>query len=66
MGGGTLLEGAARRLAVVLGTETITPTGTSRNWEQEVGDMYQIYAMLGLIVMTWGAAMWASNSEERG
>jgi hypothetical protein len=26
--------------------------------------MYQVYAMLGLMIMTWGLAIWASLSEE--
>ncbi len=25
--------------------------------------MYQIYSLLGLMVMTWGLAIWASFSE---
>lgn len=29
----------------------------------EVSQMYQIYAMLALMMMTWGAAMWASNTD---
>lgn len=27
--------------------------------------MYQIYSLLGLMVMTWGIAIWASLSENQ-
>lgn len=27
--------------------------------------MYQVYAMLGLMMMTWGLAIWASLPEEQ-
>jgi hypothetical protein len=27
--------------------------------------MYQIYSLLGLMLMTWGIAIWASMSEDR-
>jgi hypothetical protein len=27
--------------------------------------MYQIYSLLGLMVMTWGIAIWASMPEDR-
>ncbi len=33
--------------------------------ESEVSEMYQIYAMLGVMLMTWVAAIWASNVEEK-
>jgi len=34
--------------------------------EREVSEMYQIIALLGLMFFTWGAAIWASNSEVKG
>jgi hypothetical protein len=31
--------------------------------EREVSVMYQIYALLGLMVMTWGACIYSSMAE---
>jgi hypothetical protein len=42
--------------------------GGFRNYgvtEREVSKMYQIYSMLGLMLIVWGVAIWASFPEEQ-
>jgi hypothetical protein len=43
------------------GDEEIT---TPRN-ERKVNAMYQIYSLIGLMVLTWAIAIWASFPEEQ-
>ena len=40
-------------------------TADCEDSEREVSEMYQIIALLGLMVFTWGVAIWASNIEEK-
>ena len=38
---------------------------TRRGTESEVIDMYQIYSLVGIIVLLWGITIWASIPEEQ-
>lgn len=33
--------------------------------ESEVTDMYQIYSLVGIVVLLWGITIWASIPEEQ-
>jgi hypothetical protein len=33
--------------------------------EREVMDMYQIYSLVGIVVLLWGITIWASIPEEQ-
>ncbi len=37
---------------------------TERVTEKEVSHMYQIYSLVGIIVLLWGITIWASIPEE--
>jgi hypothetical protein len=37
-----------------------------RSMEREANEMYPILALLGLMFLTWGAAIWTSVREEKG
>lgn len=39
---------------------------TRSGTEREVSTMYQIYGLLGIMVLLWGITIWASIPEEDG
>lgn len=38
---------------------------TRSGTESEVSKMYQIYSLVGIIVLLWGITIWASIPEEQ-
>jgi hypothetical protein len=38
---------------------------TRHGTKSEVSNMYQIYSLVGIMVLLWGITIWASISEEQ-